>query len=179
MHALLKTEHMHSFSSLYHWAKTVVHTSSHHLERKYRSEPSCVDWLHFYLFMRSDSSHRGHPFLRTYLWWSLCTLYIYSHARWSYRRRFRSLLLRPLSVERYNFPLFVGLYLCPQAFMHSSLYFSTHLNTCPAPYRDRERQRQITVPLLLYPSKHISSALQRETETETDHSSSILLVYSV
>ena len=31
---------------------------------------------------------------------------IYSHARWSYRRRFRSLLLCPLSVERYYFPLF-------------------------------------------------------------------------
>ena len=34
---------------------------------------------------------------------------IYSHARWSYRRRFRSLLSRPLSVERYYFPLFVDL----------------------------------------------------------------------
>ena len=32
---------------------------------------------------------------------------IYSHARWSYRRRFTSLLLCPLSVERYYFPLFV------------------------------------------------------------------------
>ena len=31
---------------------------------------------------------------------------IYSHARWSYRRRFRSLLLCPLSVECYYFPLF-------------------------------------------------------------------------
>ena len=30
---------------------------------------------------------------------------IYSHARWSYRRRFRSLLLCPLSAERYYFPL--------------------------------------------------------------------------
>ena len=30
---------------------------------------------------------------------------IYWHARWSYRRRFRSLLLCPLSVERYYFPL--------------------------------------------------------------------------
>ena len=32
---------------------------------------------------------------------------IYPHARWSYRRRFRSLLLCPLSVERYCFLLFV------------------------------------------------------------------------
>ena len=32
---------------------------------------------------------------------------IYSHARWSYRRRFSSLLLCPLSVERYYSPLFV------------------------------------------------------------------------
>ena len=32
---------------------------------------------------------------------------IYSHARWSYRRRFRSLLLCPLSVERCYFPLFL------------------------------------------------------------------------
>ena len=32
---------------------------------------------------------------------------IYSHARWSYRRRFRSLLLCPLSVERYCIPLLV------------------------------------------------------------------------
>ena len=32
---------------------------------------------------------------------------IYSHARWRYRRRFRSLLLCPLSVERYYFPLHV------------------------------------------------------------------------
>ena len=36
-----------------------------------------------------------------YLWRSLCTG-IYSHARWSYRRRFRSLLLCPLSVERHK-----------------------------------------------------------------------------
>ena len=34
-------------------------------------------------------------------------LVFYSHARWSYRRRFRSLLLCPLSVERYYFPMFV------------------------------------------------------------------------
>ena len=54
---------------------------------------------------------------KIHLWWSLylwkrvtfggvfipC---IYSHARWSYRRRFRSLRLCPLSVERYYFPLF-------------------------------------------------------------------------
>ena len=33
--------------------------------------------------------------------------HIYSHARWSYRRRFGSLLLCPLSVERYYFPSFV------------------------------------------------------------------------
>ena len=33
---------------------------------------------------------------------------IYSHARWTYRRRFRSLLLCPLSVQRYYFPLSVG-----------------------------------------------------------------------
>ena len=32
---------------------------------------------------------------------------IYSHARWSYRRLFRSLSLRPLSVDRYCFPLIV------------------------------------------------------------------------
>ena len=32
---------------------------------------------------------------------------IYSHARWGYRRRFGSLLLCPLSIERYYFPLFV------------------------------------------------------------------------
>ena len=32
---------------------------------------------------------------------------IYSHARWSYLRRFRSLLLCPLSFARYYFPLFV------------------------------------------------------------------------
>ena len=31
--------------------------------------------------------------------------WIYSHARWSYRRRFRSLLLCPLSVGHYHFPL--------------------------------------------------------------------------
>ena len=31
----------------------------------------------------------------------------YSHARWSYRRQFRSLLLCPLSVKRYYFSLFV------------------------------------------------------------------------
>ena len=31
----------------------------------------------------------------------------YSHARWSYRKRFRSLLLCPLSIERYYFPWFV------------------------------------------------------------------------
>ena len=33
---------------------------------------------------------------------------IYSHARWSYRGRLRSLLLCPLSVERYYFPSFVN-----------------------------------------------------------------------
>ena len=33
-----------------------------------------------------------HPFLRMSSWWSLCTLYS-SHTRWSYRRRFGSLLL--------------------------------------------------------------------------------------
>ena len=50
--------------------------------------------------------HWGHPF------WG-CTFggvyipCIYSHTRWSYRRLFRSLLLCPLSVERYYFPLFV------------------------------------------------------------------------
>ena len=37
---------------------------------------------------------------------------IYSHAKWSYGRQFRSLLLCPLSVERYQFPLFVALSLC-------------------------------------------------------------------
>ena len=35
---------------------------------------------------------------------------IYSHARWSYRKRLRSLLLCPLSVELYYFPLFVVCY---------------------------------------------------------------------
>ena len=35
-------------------------------------------------------------------------LKIYPHARWSYRRRIRSLLLCPLAVERYYFPLFAG-----------------------------------------------------------------------
>ena len=32
---------------------------------------------------------------------------IYLHARWGYRRRFRSLLSRPLSVERNYFPLLI------------------------------------------------------------------------
>ena len=45
--------------------------------------------------------------LRMYLRWSLYIPCIYSHTRRSYRRRFRSLLLCPLSVERYYFPLFV------------------------------------------------------------------------
>ena len=47
------------------------------------------------------------PCLRMYLWWSLYTWYtlytlytLYSHARWSYRTRFRSLLLCSLSVDR-------------------------------------------------------------------------------
>ena len=35
---------------------------------------------------------------------------IYSHARWCYRSRFRSLLLCPLSVEFYYFPFFVDSY---------------------------------------------------------------------
>ena len=34
---------------------------------------------------------------------------IYLHARWSYRRQFRPLLLRPLSVKHYYFPLFADL----------------------------------------------------------------------
>ena len=33
---------------------------------------------------------------------------IYSHARWNYRGRFRSLLLCPLLVEGYSFHLFVN-----------------------------------------------------------------------
>ena len=37
----------------------------------------------------------------------VCVPCIYSHAGWSYCRRFRSLLLCPLSVECYYFPLFV------------------------------------------------------------------------
>ena len=44
-------------------------------------------------------------------WWCTCGwVYIpciYLHARWSYRRRFRALLLCPLSVERYYFPLLI------------------------------------------------------------------------
>ena len=48
----------------------------------------------------------GNPFLRMYLWWSFIPC-IYSHARWSSRRQFRSLLLCPSSVQRYYFPLFV------------------------------------------------------------------------
>ena len=45
---------------------------------------------------------------------------IYSHARWSYRRRFRSLMLCPLSVERYYIPLFVD--------FSSKLYLSVWLH---------------------------------------------------
>ena len=50
--------------------------------------------------------HRGCTFGGVYI---PCS---YSHAEWSYRRRFRSLLLCPLSVERYYFPLFVDLSPC-------------------------------------------------------------------
>ena len=48
--------------------------------------------------------HGGHPFLRMYLWWSSC---VSSHARWSYCRWFRSLLLWCLSVKCYYLPSFV------------------------------------------------------------------------
>ena len=40
---------------------------------------------------------------------------IYSHARWSYRRRFRSLSLCPLSAERYHFPFVYFLIPVPTA----------------------------------------------------------------
>ena len=43
----------------------------------------------------------GHIFLR------MCSPRIYWYAGWSYFSRFRSLLLSPLSVERYQSPLFV------------------------------------------------------------------------
>ena len=45
----------------------------------------------------------GISFFEDVPWWSLCT---YSHGGWGCRRRFRSLLLCPLSEERYYFPLF-------------------------------------------------------------------------
>ena len=52
---------------------------------------------------------------------------IYSHARWSYRRRFRSLLLCPLSVERYYFPLFVD-----SARVNTLVTLLTTINLCTA-----------------------------------------------
>ena len=63
----------------------------------------------------------GHPSLTMYFCWSLYTLCIYSHARWSYRMRFRSLLLCPLSVERYYFPLFVDSLFEKQVFLLKTL----------------------------------------------------------
>ena len=50
--------------------------------------------------------HWGHPFFGGCTFGGVYIPCIYSHARWSYRRRFRSLLC-PLFVERYHFPLFV------------------------------------------------------------------------
>ena len=48
----------------------------------------------------------GHSSLRIHLWWKLCTLYLLvCHV--DYRRRFRSLLLCPLPVERHYFPSIV------------------------------------------------------------------------
>ena len=41
----------------------------------------------------------------------VCIPCIYSHAGWSYRRRLKSLLLRPLSGERYHFLLLGDSYL--------------------------------------------------------------------
>ena len=53
---------------------------------------------------------------------------IYSHARWSYRRRFKSLLLCPLSVERYYFPSLVcfGMHF---VFSRRSSVYSTPLSS--------------------------------------------------
>ena len=51
--------------------------------------------------------HWGHPFFFFFFedvpLVEFIHLVFYSHARWSYRRRFRSLLLCPLSVEHYYF----------------------------------------------------------------------------
>ena len=48
---------------------------------------------------------------------------VYLHARWSYRWRFRPLLLCPLSVERYYLPLLVDATQTLQA----SFFFLLHL----------------------------------------------------
>ena len=57
------------------------------------------------VFEGSQASHTS-PFLRMYLWWSLYTFYLLV-CQAELRRWLRSLLLCPLSVECYYFPLFV------------------------------------------------------------------------
>ena len=74
----------------------------------------------------------------------------YSHARWSYRRRFRSLLGCPLSVKRYYFPGFVEPLLC---FDRSPVHQQTHPRlavaagwTDPIPTLQRRQQPAPTPP---------------------------------
>ena len=70
---------------------------------------------------------------------------IYSHARWSHRRRFRSLLLCPLSVELYHFPVFVDFN------FHKNFFLKTHCFTenLHRPFRYCFHIKALTLPLLV------------------------------
>ena len=63
---------------------------------------------------------------------------IYSHARWSYHRRFRSLLLCPLSVELSYFPSFLDSHSTTPAAKcfqtRKSLFHPGHMNVYEDPY---------------------------------------------
>ena len=59
---------------------------------------------------------------------------IYLHVRWSYHRRFRSLLLCPLSVKRYYFPWFVDYTQALKASFCFRLKQFTPRSTCKCVY---------------------------------------------
>ena len=61
----------------------------------------------FCFFSPSNRYSQGQPQAEINILSGVYVPCIYSHVRWSYCRRFRSLLLCPLSVERYYFPLIV------------------------------------------------------------------------
>ena len=69
-------------------------------------------------------------------WWSLCTLYL-SHARWSYRRRFRSLLLHASSLSAitshcllYFFMLSKIAFFCLSVSFSALYKIHTHIHMC-------------------------------------------------